>query len=90
MANFIFRFVLPFLAPFVAYFIWVALMRRFGAEREWKHPWHLLFAAGAACLVAVFAWFALTGGAPAGAVYVPPEWKDGRIVPGHYLPAPPK
>ena len=40
---------------------------------------------GTVCLVAMLAWFAVSGGAPAGAVYVPPEYKDGKIVPGHYL-----
>lgn len=88
MGNLILRYLLPFLAPFAAYFIWVWLVNRFGAEREWKHPWHWLFAAGTVCLLVVLAYFAISGGAPAGAIYVPPEWVDGKIVPGHYLPAP--
>ncbi len=86
MISPILRYLLPFLAPFVAYFTWVWLMKKFGAERDWKHPWHWLFVAGTVCLLAVLGSFAIMGGAPAGSIYVPPEFKDGRIVPGHHLP----
>ncbi|MGE4527193.1 MAG: DUF6111 family protein [Rhodospirillaceae bacterium] len=86
MTSLLLRYLLPFLAPFLGYFAWVWLMRRFGSEREWTHPWHVLFLAGTLCLLAVLGLFALTGGAPAGSTYVPPEYKDGHIVPGHYLP----
>lgn len=89
MLRLVLRFLLPLLAPTIAYFIWVWVMKRIGAEREWKHPWHWLAVSGVVCMLAALGWFALTGGAPAGSVYVPPEWKDGKVVPGHYLPAKP-
>jgi drug/metabolite transporter (DMT)-like permease len=86
MSNYFLRYLLPFLAPFIAYFTWVWLMQKFGAERDWKHPWHWLFVAGTVCLLTALGFFAELGGAPAGSTYVPPALKDGRIVPGHHLP----
>jgi MFS family permease len=80
------KYLLPFLAPFVGYYIWLRLMRLFGRERDWKHPWHWLFLLGTLCILGMYAYFA-SFGAPAGSVYVPPEYKDGKIIPGHHLPA---
>jgi len=84
------KYLLPFFAPFLAYFLWVKLMGYFGRERDWKHPWHWLFLIGTLCILGMYGYFA-SQGAPAGSIYVPPVLKDGKIIPGHHLPAePPK
>jgi len=85
MISPILRLILPFLIPFIGYFIWLKIMRVLGKERTWSHPWHWLFLAGTLGLLVMFAVFAQEG-APAGSIYVPPVYKDGKIIPGHHLP----
>jgi len=80
------KYLLPLLAPFIGYFIWLKIMEKLGRERTWKHPWHWLFLIGTLSILGMYTYFASLG-APAGSVYVPPVYKDGKIIPGHHLPA---
>ena len=71
-----------FLSPFLLYAAW-----RLAAARAQPA---LLWGAVAlvACLAAGTLWYGLTRRLPPGSTYVPAQLEDGRIVPGHGVPAP--
>jgi Family of unknown function (DUF6111) len=83
--------LLPLLLPTLLYVLWLATARpaSLAGPAPRPLPWPWLLAAGLG-LVAVLFYLAGTrlGGAP-DAVYVPPKYTDGEIVPGHLVPAEP-
>ena len=96
MTRILLTMVLPLLAPtliYVGYLVaahWYS--RRFGSGgaarpfptlRTW--PWLWLALAGAALAAASFIFLAETTTQPPGGVYVPPQYIDGEIVPGHVV-----
>jgi len=92
VARILFQVVFPIVLPALLYALWMtAERRRAEASGEEKRSWSaapwlwlltlgVFFAGVAAVAVAVF------GGDPAGGVYVPPELRDGQVVPGHVIP----
>lgn len=84
--------VLPLLLPTLLYVFWLVAVRRaeFAGPEPWRTlPWPWLVAAGV-LLTALLLYFVSVrvGGSPQG-VYVPPQYIDGRVVPGHVVPAAP-
>lgn len=80
--------VLPLLAPTVLYLLGLAVLRRLGRVRWRALPWVWLAGAGAALLALVLFVVNVHFGAPQHGVYVPPQWRGGRIVPAHIEPEP--
>jgi hypothetical protein len=80
MREFLTIFV-PLVLPTALYLIWLRLS--YGGLAWRLVP--LLWAAGAGAALLALVLFTVTvhfGGAASG-TYVPPQWRDGRIVPGH-------
>ena len=73
--------VVPLALPTVLYLIWLRLS-------QGGFAWHLvplLWAAGAGAALLALVLFTVTVhfGSSVGGTYVPPQWRDGRVVPGH-------
>lgn len=77
-----------FLLPFVLYFLWLGAERRKSEEEIAASRRHLFFVtlAGIALAAAGFIYFTEFGGADPDAVWVPPTYTDGQLVPGHFAP----
>ena len=77
-----------FFLPFVLYFLWLGLQRRKDAEEAIATGRHYLIVGLVGLVLAVsgFVYFPDFGGADPDAVYVPPVYKDGTLVPGHFAP----
>jgi len=89
----LFTIILPLILPTVLYVLWALAMRRVAAAgvgdllRGLPLIW--LVPAGVALVAVVLVLIPLHfGGGGAGGVYVPPEIVDGKLVPGHVIPAP--
>ena len=83
MLRILLQYLLPLLLPFLLYFAWAALTRA-GARRAGSRsaPWaHLLGAGVLLMALSLIAWSLLSGASPE-AVYLPPRFEDGRVVPG--------
>ena len=80
--------VLPLIAPTALYLAWLALLRRLGRGRRRALPWVWLMGAGVIVLAIVLFAVTVHFGAPLRGVYVPPQWRGGRIVPAHIAPEP--
>jgi hypothetical protein len=81
--------ILLFLLPFALYFLWLGRQRRRSGNAELKADRrHLAWALGLAIALAAggFVIFTDFSGATPDEVYVPPEYKDGKLVPGHFIP----
>ena len=80
--------IILFLLPFVLYFLWLGFQRRKEAEQAIATGRHYLVvgALGLALAVAGFVYFTDFEGADPEAFYVPPVYKDGKLVPGHFAP----
>lgn len=76
--------ILPLTLPTALYFLWIALFPRDHASA--RTPWVWLAGAGALLLAIVLVFMVIDFGAPQHGVYVPPAWRQGRIVPGHIEP----
>jgi hypothetical protein len=76
--------ILPLTLPTALYFLWIALFPRDGASA--RTPWVWLAGAGALLLAIVLVFMVIDFGTPQHGVYVPPAWRQGRIVPGHIEP----
>ncbi|HXY98654.1 MAG TPA: DUF6111 family protein [Stellaceae bacterium] len=88
MIRILLTVVLPLLLPTLVYLLWLAVAQRapLGAPAQWRAlPWPWLVGIGLA-LVAAMLYFIGTriGGSPLG-VYVPPQYIDGQVVPGHVV-----
>lgn len=90
MRRVLLQYALPLILPLVVYGIWLTFARQRArkagaAEIPGWHgaPWNWLVAASI-CLVCVgFIILALQQGAPPDAKYIPPQFINGEIVPGH-------
>jgi len=90
MIRILLTIVLPLLLPTLLYLLWLAASRRaaFAMPVPWRDmPWVWLAAAGIV-LAALLLFFINVRVGSQGA-YVPPKYIDGRIVPGHVVPAEP-
>jgi hypothetical protein len=91
MTRILLTIVVPLLLPTLLYLLWLAAARHatFAAPGVWRAlPWPWLVGAGVA-LAALMLYVIGTriGGSPQG-IYVPPQYIDGRVVPGHIVPPP--
>ena len=77
--------ILPLTLPTALYFLWIAAFPRDGAAAR-TLPWVWLAGAGARLLAIVLVFMVVDFGTPPHGVYVPPAWRQGRIVPGHIEP----
>ena len=83
--------VLPLLLPTALYLLWVAVLgapREKGAAAWTAVPWLWLAGAGVVLLAVVLFGITVGFGTAQPGVYVAPQWLNGRIVPGHIVPAP--
>jgi Family of unknown function (DUF6111) len=79
---------LLFLLPFALYFLYTRVARRDDdGKLGHAHPWAWLFIAGLVLAIAGLVWVGLTDSKNEG-VYVPAHTENGKVVPGHYEPAP--
>lgn len=90
MIRVVLEIIVLFLLPTAAYLAYAFLSREEGsASSIWDGaPVVWLIAAGAGLAFTVLIAFGDTSGGRPGEIYVPPEMKDGKIVPGHFKPAP--
>ncbi|HYC14063.1 MAG TPA: DUF6111 family protein [Stellaceae bacterium] len=94
MIRVLLTIVLPLLLPTLLYLLWVLTMRRdslaAGAQPLRDLPLVWLAVAGAVLVALVLVVASVRFGGGSTGVYVPPTTVDGKIVPGHVVPAPPK
>ena len=92
MIRVLLTIILPLLLPTALYLLWVLVMRRaeltMGAQLLRDIPVIWLAAAGLGLVAIVLVLVSLGFGGGATGVYVPPTTVDGKIVPGHVVPAP--
>ena len=93
MGRVLVQIVLPILLPALLYALWMAAERRRleagggGQQPRWAEaPWFWLLALGVFFAGIIAVALALFGGESIEGVYVPPQIKDGRVVPGHVVP----
>lgn len=89
MIRIVLQNLLLFLLPTLIYLGYRALVARSpGAIRRAidEAPYGWLTLTGLAVVGVFVALFATTDGGRPGQVYIPPAMKDGKLVPGHYLP----
>jgi hypothetical protein len=82
--------VLPLVLPSAIYFtwIWIANMVSDRKPRSWAAtPWVWLAGAGVVLLAGVLFVVNVHFGTSSSGTYVPPRWENGRVVPGHFVPA---
>jgi hypothetical protein len=92
MIRVLLTILLPLVLPTALYLLWLATARRsaLAGPAPWRSlPWVWLGLIGVV-LTAALLYFVGThmGSAPQG-TYVPPRYIDGRIEPGHIVPAEP-
>ena len=77
-----------FLLPFLLYFLWLGSERRKSEEEIAASKRHLFIVTltGIAMAAAGFIYFTDFGGADPDAVWVPPTYQDGQLIPGHFAP----
>ncbi|MBI3453261.1 MAG: hypothetical protein HY057_10660 [Rhodospirillales bacterium] len=97
MGRILFQFVLPIVLPTAIYLLWLAAERRrierggAGEKPRWQDtPWVWLAALGLVFAGLIAVAIAVFGGDMTEGRYVPPQLKDGEIVPGHVEPAAPR
>ncbi|HTY67821.1 MAG TPA: DUF6111 family protein [Alphaproteobacteria bacterium] len=93
MSRILLQVVAPILLPSVLYALWLVAERRrleavgSAGTKHWADaPWLWLLALGVFFAVIITMALALVGGESIVGEYVPPQIKDGRIVPGHVVP----
>lgn len=93
MGRILLQVVIPILLPALLYTLWLlAERRRFEAaggraQPRWAEaPWLWLAVLGVFFAGVITIALALFGGESIIGEYVPPQIKDGRIVPGHVVP----
>ncbi len=93
MGRILVQVVLPILLPAALYTLWLLAERRrleatgSGPRIRWSDaPWLWLLALGVFFAGIIATALALFGGESIVGEYVPPQVKDGRIVPGHVVP----
>lgn len=85
MLRFLLQYLLPLVLPFLIWFGYVALSQ--GRSMDWldRTPWVPLAIAGVVLLAISLVTWSLMTGAPREAIYVPPRFEDGQLVPGHTI-----
>ena len=91
MGRILLEFVLPIMLPALLYVGWLVAERKRAAggtaPREIKDaPWIWLLALGLFLAALITLASAFMGGETIRGIYVPPQVKDGVIVPGHVDP----
>jgi len=93
MGRILLQVVVPILLPSALYALWMLAERRRlevagapGRQRWVEAPWLWLLALGLFFAGIIAMALALFGGESTVGEYVPPQVKDGRIVPGHVVP----
>jgi hypothetical protein len=92
VARILFQIVFPIVLPALIYALWMTAERRKAEaaateKRQWSDaPWLYLLMLGLFFAAVIGAATAYLGGEPASGVYVPPELRDGQVVPGHVVP----
>jgi hypothetical protein len=91
------EYVVPIVLPSLLYLAWLAYENKRvarggeGVLRRWQEgPWAWLFAAGVVIAVAGTLMLSLLQGFGTEGRYIPPHVENGRIVPGHVVPAEPQ
>ena len=91
MIRILLTIVIPLLLPTLLYLLWLVAARRAlpAAPGPWRAlPWPWLLGVGLVLAAAMLYLIGTRiGGSPQG-VYVPPQYIDGRVVPGHVEPPP--
>ena len=90
MIRILLTIVLPLLLPTLLYMLWLVASRRtaLAAPSPWRDlPWIWLAAAG--IVLAALLLFFINVRVGSQGIYVPPKYIDGRVVPGHVVPAEP-
>lgn len=87
--------LVPLLLPIAIYGLWLSWVRqRWHREGVTPYPiqipWLWLLTAGVALMMIVIVVTFFDEGAAPNAVYVPPQLKNGEIIPGHFDNQPPK
>jgi hypothetical protein len=92
MIRLLLTVILPLLLPTALYLLWAIAMRRAAASGDILRdlPWPWLASAGLVLLVGALVLATQRIGGGEKGVYVAPVAVDGRIVPGHFEPAPPR
>lgn len=90
MRRTLLQYVLPLVLPLVVYGVWLAVARHRARKAgvaevpDWHGaPWTWLLVAGIGLVCVGFVILAFQDGAPPDAKYIPPQFIDGEIVPGH-------
>ena len=81
--------VLPLVLPTALYLLWLRTLHPepAGATLRWRAlPWIWLAGAGAVLLALVLFVVTVHFGSSQPGVYVPPQWRNGEIIPGHIEP----
>ncbi|HEX9461341.1 MAG TPA: DUF6111 family protein [Alphaproteobacteria bacterium] len=93
MTRILVQVVFPILLPALLYALWLAAERRrveasgAGQHPRWAEaPWLWLLALGVFFAAIIAIALALFAGESIEGVYVPPQIKDGQVVPGHVVP----
>lgn len=89
MGRIILELILPLIFPTVVYVLWVKykLKQDPNADIRVEKPWFWLISSGCVLMVIVMLTLGLTQGEDPTGKYEPPVFKDGKIVPGHMVPA---
>lgn len=89
MIRILLTIVLPLLLPTAVYLLWVVAVQRvpFGASAQWRAlPWPWLVGIGVVLVAAMLYVLGTRVGGPPLGIYVPPQYIDGQVVPGHVVP----
>lgn len=86
----ILEIVVPLVLPTLLYLLWVVVVRRagLGGATAWQGMPFLWLAGAGVVLLALFLFVVTVHyGTDRPGIYVPPQYKNGGVVPGHFLPA---
>lgn len=80
-------YLIPFLLPFVMYAIYLYFDRRAGGTKGWKLTSASIVAIIGLLLMSISLFIlGLTTGSPPEGTYVPPQFKDGKLIDSTIIP----
>lgn len=92
MIRIFLQYILPFILPIVIYILWVIMARKAdkqGRKEFWPiledGVWFWLIALGFLLAISSLVYFGINDGADPNSKYIPPVFKDGKIVPGRII-----